>query len=210
MHRFAPFLAVVLSLSVSAQESVSTATPAPAGKSSLQPFVGFGAGVGAVTTRHPLLDGMFAAPSFSINVGVQFRKVWILSGEIGSVSQFLTRNPDGSGVFKASAGATCASCESNAGQSLYSGVATFPSMGPRVDFSPLGETSPFISAAGGFVFTQGALGADSGAYVTGRIGFRYRFVPRIEATAEGGYQMEWFQYSTMRNAFGNLMLRAYF
>lgn len=210
MPRLIALIVAVASLTAAAQESIATNVPVPVRSGSVQPFVGFSAGVGAITTKHPLLNGLFAAPAFALNVGVQFRKMWIFSGEVGSVSQFLTRNPDGSGVYKASAFAGCTSCESEAGAQLYSGVATFPSIGPRVDFSPMGETSPFVSVAGGFVFTQGALGADNGGYVTGRVGFRWRFVPRIEATAEAGYQAEWFAISTMRNAFGNLMLRAYF
>ncbi len=210
MPRFVALLVVVTSLSALAQEGIATNVPVPYRSGNLQPFVGFSAGVGAITTKHPLLTGLFAAPAFALNVGVQFRKMWLFSAEVGSVSQFLKRNPDGSGVYKASAFAGCSSCQSEAGAQLYSGVATFPSMGPRVDFSPMGETSPFISVAGGFVFTQGALGTDSGGYITGRVGFRYRFVPRIEASAEGGYQAEWFANSTLRNAFGNLMLRAYF
>ncbi len=204
MPRIAALLIAVASLSASAAEVIGIKG------TSIQPFVGVSGGIGAVTSRHPAFNSLFAAPGFALNVGVQFRKMWIFSAEVGSISKFVARNPDGSGTFQAASGAECTTCNAESGGLFYSGTAVFPTAGPRVDFSPFGETSPFVSVSGGFVFTQGALGYMTGEYVTGRIGFRYRFVPRIEASAEGGYQAEWFPISTLRNAFGNLMIRAYF
>ncbi len=192
-------------VSVSASASPDQKTP-----SSVRTFVGVSGGLGAVTSRHPLLNGLFAAPAFAINAGVEFRKKFIFSAEIGSVSKFVAKTKDGRGVYEAAAGADCTTCTTVTGGELASGTVTWPSVGPRVDFAPLGQTSPFVSVSGGFVFVQGALPTQSGGYVTGRVGFRYALAEHVEADAEAGYQAEWLTTSTLKNVFGNLMIRAYF
>ena len=201
MLRFAVVLVVVASLSASADEQRPT---------NVRAFVGVSGGIGAVTARHPLLNGLFAAPAFTINAGVEFRKRFIFSAEVGSVSKFVSKTKDGTGVYEAAAGAGCTSCESAIGGELVAGTVTWPSIGPRIDFAPLGQTSPFVSVSGGFVFVQGALPTQSGAYLTGRVGFRYAIAEHVEADAEAGYQAEWFAISTLKNVFGTLMIRAYF
>ena len=201
MLRLASVLVAVVALSASADEKKP---------SSVRAFVGVAGGVGAVTSRHPLLNGLFAAPAFGLNVGVEVRKRFIFSAEVGSVSKFVAKTKDGSGVYEAISGAACTDCASSGGGELVAGTVTWPTLGPRIDFAPLGQTSPFISVSGGFVFAQGALPTQSGAYVAGRVGFRYAIAEHIEADAEAGYQAEWFAISTLKNVFANLMIRAYF
>ncbi len=201
-------LASALIVSVSISSFAAPLQPAEKAQPVVQLFVGFSGGVSAVTAKHPLYSGLFSAAGFSLTAGVQLKKIWLLGAEAGSVSNYVKKSDGARGGFESAYGAGCTNCEAKS--ALDSGLVSYPSVGPRVDFSPFGETSPYLSAAGGFVFTQGPLGYDSGGYVTGRLGFRWRFVTNVEASLEGGYQAEWFQSSTLRNAFGNVLLRAYF
>ena len=203
MLRLSAVLVVLASFSASASPHEKTL-------SSVRAFVGVSGGIGAVTSRHPLLNGLFAAPGFAINAGVEFRKVFIFGAEVGSVSKYVAKTNDGRGVYEAAAGAGCNNCETLTGGELAAGTVTWPSVGPRIDFAPLGQTSPFVSVSGGFVFVQGVLPTQSGGYVTGRVGFRYAIAEHVEADAEAGYQAEWLANATLKNVFGNLMIRAYF
>ncbi len=201
MLRLAAVLVAVVSLSAQADDKKPPAVRA---------FVGVSGGLGAVTSRHPLLNGLFAAPAFGLNVGVEVRKMFIFSAEVGSVSKFVSKTKDGRGVYEATSGAACTDCASSVGGEVGAGTVTWPTIGPRIDFAPLGQTSPYLSVSGGFVFVQGALPTQSGGYVAGRVGFRYAIAEHVEADAEAGYQAEWFATATLKNVFGNLMIRAYF
>src|SRR5205823_5153025 len=152
---------LLLALVVAAPSLALAEPPAPAldvGKTFDQHwFVGLSAGVAWTSVDHPDAYGSFAAPSISLNGGVQFSPHWAAGVSIDSVEKYMRRST-GSGRFAAAAaGADCLTCTSASPGGGIDGVTTtLTTIGPRLDFTPFGENGPYAAASIGAAYIQGA------------------------------------------------------
>ncbi len=217
MHLRAPISSIVLMLtwilattSVHAEEGYQ----APAPTKEKRVFVGISAGAAYATVKHPLIksDG-FGAAALGMHVGYSVSERWTIGIELTTFEHGMART-SGTDPFTPTsfltAQAGCSNCQPPAqGGWVSQTVAIFGTIGPRVEFSPLGKDGLYLGASTGMGMLIGIdtqYGFGGGA----RAGYRLRIGNILGLAIEGGVQAQYFSTGSTLFPYAALMLRPYF
>ncbi len=177
-------------------------------------FVGVSAGMAYAIVEHPLIksDG-FGAAALGIHVGFNVSERWTVGLELSTFEHGMTRESGGAPFVPTNfltPQAGCNNCEPPAvGGWISDTTAMFGTMGPRVEFSPLGRDGLYLGASTGVGMLIGIdtqYGFGGGA----RAGYRLRVGNVVGLAIEGGLQGQYFRTGSTVFPYAALMLRPYF
>ncbi len=186
-------------------------TPAPK-----RVFVGLSAGAAYAMVTHPLIKSNgFAAASLGIHVGFNVTERWALGLELSTFEHGMART-SGTDPFTPtqflSPQGSCTNCKPpEPGGWISQTEATFTTIGPRVEFAPMGRDGLYLGLSGGLSMILGLNPtAEYGIGGGVRAGYRYRFANVLGLGLEAGLQAQ--RYDTASNFFpyASFVLRPYF
>jgi hypothetical protein len=177
-------------------------------------FVGVSAGAAYAMVTHPLIksDG-FAAAALGMHVGYAISDYWAVGVELSTFEHGMIRT-SGTDPFMPtqflSPQAGCDKCTPpTPGGWISQTTATFGTLGPRVEFSPMGKDGVYLGLSTGLGVIMGIdtqYGAGGGA----RAGYRVRIGNVLGLAIEGGVQGQYFSTGTTLFPYAALMMRPYF
>jgi hypothetical protein len=179
-------------------------------------FVGLSGGIGYAWVKQPTINSnAFAVAIAGLHAGMNVSEHWALGAELLTAEHAMTRNsaadpfmPTG---FLSPQGACgkCADRPPPTGGWIAKTAATFTTIGPRIEYAPLGRDGLYFGLSTGVGLLLGVdtqVGFGGGA----RAGYRYRIDNILGIGIEGGVQAQHFKSGTTFFPYGSLVLRPYF
>jgi len=177
-------------------------------------FVGISAGVAYAKVEHPLINSNgFGAAALGMHVGYNVSERWTVGLDISTFENGMKRT-SGADPFVPtsflSPQAGCNKCKPPAvGGWISETTAMFGTIGPRVEFSPLGRDGLYLGASTGLGMLIGIdtqYGFGGGA----RAGYRVRIGNVVGLAIEGGLHGQYFSTGSTVFPYAAVMLRPYF
>ena len=177
-------------------------------------FVGISAGMAYAMVEHPLIKSNgFGTAALGMHVGYSVSERWTVGIELSTFEHGMKRT-SGTDPFTPTSFLTpqagCNNCEPPApGGWISETTAMFGTLGPRVEFSPLGKDGLYLGASTGLGMLIGIdtqYGFGGGA----RAGYRLRIGNVLGLALEGGVQAQYFRTGSTVFPYAALMLRPYF
>jgi len=177
-------------------------------------FVGMSGGAGFAMVTHPLIksDG-FGSSTLGMHVGYNVSERWAVGLDISTFEHGMKRTSPTdpfvpTSFLKPQAG--CNNCEPPAkGGWISETTAMFGTLGPRVEFAPLGRDGLYLGVNTGLGMLVGIdtqYGFGGGA----RVGYRYRIGHVLGLGVEGGVLAQYFSTGSTVFPFASLVMRPYF
>lgn len=177
-------------------------------------FVGISAGMAYAMVEHPLIKSNgFGTAALGMHVGYSVSERWTVGIELSTFEHGMKRT-SGTDPFTPTSFLTpqagCNKCEPPPqGGWISETTAMFGTLGPRVEFSPLGKDGLYLGASTGLGLLIGIdtqYGFGGGA----RAGYRLRIGNVLGLALEGGVQGQYFSTGSTVFPYAALMLRPYF
>lgn len=174
-----------------------------------RPFVGIWGGPGFANVVHPqLATNHVYGPLLALQIGLTLSRQWSVGLEFTNLDRGVERKTEKE-RFTSSATflhtqADCTKCSAPTGAGpVLATTLLLDTVGPRVDFTPLGQTGPYLAASGGLsVVTM--LDKRVGAGGTAHAGFRFSIADVLFLGLEGGVQGQSFSGGSAFMGFGAL------
>lgn len=203
------FLSCALATSSASAAEASAASAAPK-----RAFVGLSGGIAYASVNHPLVikDG-FGAAMLGMHAGYNVSERWAVGIELHTVEQSMGRDSPKdpfAPISRLQPQAKCANCEDPAvGGWIGKSTAMFGTLGPRVEFAPLGRDGLYFGLSAGVGMI---LGIDTQYGIGGgaRAGYRLRVANVIGLAVEAGVQGQYFNAGTTVFPCASLVMRPYF
>ncbi len=177
-------------------------------------FVGISAGMAYAMVEHPLIKSNgFGTAALGMHVGYSVSERWTVGIELSTFEHGMKRT-SGTDPFTPTSFLTpqagCNKCEPPPqGGWISETTAMFGTLGPRVEFSPLGKDGLYFGASTGLGMLVGIdtqYGFGGGA----RAGYRLRIGNVLGLAIEGGVQGQYFSTGSTVFPYAALMMRPYF
>ena len=177
-------------------------------------FVGISAGMAYAMVEHPLIKSNgFGTAALGMHVGYSVSERWTVGIELSTFEHGMKRT-SGTDPFTPTSFLTpqagCNKCEPPPqGGWISETTAMFGTLGPRVEFSPLGKDGLYLGASTGLGMLVGIdtqYGFGGGA----RAGYRLRIGNVLGLAIEGGVQGQYFSTGSTVFPYAALMMRPYF
>mgnify|MGYP000175590982 CR=1 FL=1 len=177
-------------------------------------FVGLSGGVAYAMVKHPLINSNgYGSATLGMHAGYSISERLSLGVELSTFEHGMTRT-SGTDPFQPTAflspQAGCNKCKPpEPGGWVSQTTAMFGTIGPRVEFSPLGRDGLYLGASTGLGMLLGIdtqYGFGGGA----RLGYRYRVANILGFAVEGGAHAQYFSTGSTVFPYVSLMMRPYF
>lgn len=178
-------------------------------------FVGVSGGIAYASFKQPeVATSKLVGPMLAFQVGYRITPAWAVSLVYTDFERGVARTSGGE-LFSSStsllrAQADCTKCLSySPGGAVLSTTFRLSSLGPAVDFAPLGRNGPFVGVQGGVAMAT-VTSTLYGASGTARAGLRVRPVDNISLGIEGGVQGQTFKGGSAALGYGAAEVRLSF
>ena len=177
-------------------------------------FVGLSGGAAYASVNHPLvIKGGFGTATLGMHAGRNVSERWAVGVELQTFEQTMVRDGANdpfapSGHLQPQGG--CNNCEPlPTGGWVGKTTAVFGTLGPRVEFAPLGRDGLYFGLSSGLgmilgIDTQYGLGGGA------RAGYRLRIANVLGLAVEGGVSGQYFSEGTTVFPYASLTMRPYF
>ncbi|HRI63257.1 MAG TPA: hypothetical protein PK156_03445 [Polyangium sp.] len=193
-----------------AQDSVQS----PSATKERRVFVGLSGGAAYAIVKHPLVNSNgYGTGTLGMHAGYNVTDRWSLGVELSTFEHGMSRT-SGTDPFTPTAflspQAGCNKCKPpEPGGWISQTTAMFGTVGPRVEFSPMGRDGLYLGATTGLGMLLGIdtqYGFGGGA----RAGYRYRVANILGFAVEGGVHAQYFNTGSTVFPYVSLMMRPYF
>lgn len=178
-------------------------------------FVGVSGGVGYASFKQPEVSTTkLVGPILAFQVGYRITPAWAVSLVYTDFQREVTRSSGGEPFSTATSllhtQAECNKCRlPPPGGSPLAATFRLSTLGPSVDFTPLGRNGPFVGVQGGVAMAS-VTETLYGAAGTARAGVRFRPVDSISLGVEGGVQGQAYKGGSAALGYGAAEVRLSF
>ncbi len=187
---------------------------APAGKKEKRVFVGLSAGGAYAMVNHPLINSTgFGSMTLGMHAGANITEQWAIGGDVTTFEHGMIRT-SATDPFRPTQflepQAGCNNCSPPPqGGWISQTSATFTTVGPRVEFSPMGRDGLYLGLSTGLSVLLG-IDTQFGFGGAARAGYRYRIGNVLGVGLEGGIQAQRFDTGSNLFPYASVVLRPYF